>query len=120
MATLPPEIVTTVLSEFIKCGTDYLACREREQTKRERIAAELEAKLALINANYDLCSKILADNHEYAMKSYDIAENLLNNPKVMEDAALLNNILTFIANTHSKVSDNLTTMFSNVSLGRLR
>ena len=113
---LPPEVLVPVISDFIKAGAEYLACREREQTKRERIAAELEAKLTMINKNYDLCSKILADNHEYTMKAYSIAENLLNKPQVMENPALLSQILTFVSETHSKAGDNLTAMFSGLSL----
>lgn len=48
METLPPALVADILSDFIKSGTEYLACKEREITKREQIAAELEAKLTLI------------------------------------------------------------------------
>lgn len=120
MATLPPALAAGVLSDLIKCGTDYLACKEREITKREQIAAELEAKLTLINKNYDLCSQILANNHEYAMKSYAIADDLLKNPTVTANAELLKNVLTFLSNEHAKVSDNSTAMFASLSRGMLR
>ena len=116
MAALPPAMATAVISEFIKCGTEYLACKEREQTKRAKIAAELEAKLTAINKHYDICSRILADNHEYTMKVYDIAENLLNKPQIMENPAMLKEVLNLVSNAHSQTGNNLTTMFSSLSL----
>ncbi len=120
MAELPPALVGSVISDFIKCGTDYLACKEREITKREQIAAELEAKLTAINKEYDLKSQALAYHHEEIMRLYQIAENLLNKPEVIANAELTKNLLIFIANGHSKAGDNLTAMFSSLSVGKLR
>lgn len=120
MAALPPALAATLLSDFIKYGTEYLACREREITKREQIAAELEAKLTTINKSYDIYSKILADNHEETMRLYQIIEDMLKSPETIANSELTKNLLILLANTHSKSSDNLTTMFSSVSLGRLR
>ena len=101
MAELPPVVAADLLKEFISAGASYLECKEREITRRERIAAELEAKLTLINKNYDLNSKILASRHEEVMRAYQTAEKLLQTPQILEDAAKLKAVLEFLAKAHS-------------------
>jgi hypothetical protein len=97
-----------------------LACKEREITKREQIAAELEAKLTAINKEYDLKSKALEYHHEEIMRLYQIAEDMLKRPEVIANSELTKNLLILVANGHSKAGDNLAAMFSSLSLGRLR
>lgn len=111
MADLSPMVVAEILKDVINAGASYLECKEIEQTKRERIAAELEAKLTLINKHYDLCEKELANHHELAMKAYEKAEKMLNNPKVMEDVNLLKAVLTFLGNAHADNVNSISRMF---------
>lgn len=117
MYELPPVLAADVFKDLINAGTLYLECREREITKRERIAAELEAKLALINANYNLYSQFLAENHALAMRAYQVAEEMLKEPAVLENSDRLKLVLTFLSNAHAQSSGNLAAMLSNLKLG---
>lgn len=104
-----PVIVAglALLKEFVSAGASYLACREHEKTERERIAAQLEGYLTAINAQYSTYSRILDANNADAMRFYSMAENLLQDPSVCTNPVLLQGILTFVQNLHSKNSDKM-------------
>ena len=112
---IPATVALPVIKEMINAASQYLACKEHERTERERISAQLEAKLTIINKQFDTYSQVLAEHHDYAMKSYKVAEDLINDPFVRSNIELMKCAMTFFANVHSKNSDNLTSMFANMS-----
>ena len=114
---VPVAVGVELLKEMITSASNLAVCREQERTKRAQIEAELEAKLTVINKNYDLYSAVLSNHHEIAMKSYDICEKLLQNPVAMENPTLLQLILEFISKTHSANIDMSISDISSIRLG---
>ena len=116
MSAVPAVALLPVIKEFITTTGSYLECREQEKTKREQIAAELEAKLTIINKQYDLCKEVMANNHEYAMKAYDAVERLMKEPSVVSNPTLLQMVLTFFQTVHK---DNINGMLGALPTNRL-
>ena len=108
-----------LLKEFISAGASYLACREHEQTERAKIAAQLEGYLTAINAQYSTYSRILDANNADAMRLYSMAESLLQDPSVCTNPVLLQGILTFVQNLHSKNSDKMIALTNAVGSTKL-
>lgn len=100
---IPEAMAAEAISALIKGCTDYLACREREKTERERIGAALEVALAQINAQFDLYEQALRNSHEQFMIAADLVKPMLSMPSVSEEMA--RSALQFLQNVYYKTSD---------------
>lgn len=89
-AEVPEEIlvgiVADIAKESIRCFTDYLKCREFEETERRRIAAQLRAINEAINAKKEMFIASLEKNHENIVNAYQLGN------KVMESALKTSNM----------------------------
>ena len=102
---LPPVIVIQALKEAINAATQYAMCREHERTERERIAAQLEAKLAIINKNFDAYSLALRTHHDEVMFLYRQLTDMLKQPQTLGNLALTKEILQTLQVMHAKNCD---------------
>ena len=115
--SVPAIVGINIVKEMITSASNLAVCREQERTKRAQIEAELEAKLTVINKNYDLYSAVLSNHHEIAMKSYDICEKLLQNSAMLQNPTLLQLILEFIQKTHANNVGMANNDISSIRLG---
>lgn len=102
---VPAVIVVQALKEAINAATQYAMCREHEKTERERIAARLEAQLAIINKNFDAYSLELSAHHNEAMFLYRQLTDMLKQPQVLTNLDLTKNILQTLQVMHAKNCD---------------
>lgn len=100
---IPEAMAAEAISALIKGCTDYLACREREKTERERIEATLEVVLAQINARFALYKQALRNSHEQFMIAANLAKPMLSMPSVSEET--IRGLLQFLQNVYYKASD---------------
>lgn len=102
---VPAVIVVQALKEAINAATQYAMCREHERTERERIAARLEAQLAIVNKNFDAYSLALRSHHDEAMFLYRQLTDLLQQPQVLGNLDLPKTILQTLQVMHAKNCD---------------
>ena len=112
---IPAEVGLSIVKDLITAVANYQMCKEQERTKRLQIEAQLEACLTAINKNHAQYDKIFAANHEYAMKAYAAAENLLSNPAVTTNANILQQVLNFLQNAHKTASGDLVSLANAIS-----
>ena len=116
---LPPMAATALLKDVINAATNYAMCKEHERTERTRIAATLEAKLTLINTQYNEFSASLVENHVQFMQAYEIFGSLLKNPTFYENANAVKEVLTFLQNVHESSGKRISEMVDSASRMRL-
>lgn len=104
--SLPVEVGLPIIKELIDAVTEYQMCKEREQTKRLAIEAQLEACLTVINTNHEQFLRAMDDNRNLAMTAYDAVEKLLAAPSVASNPELLQGVLTFLQSVHERHSKN--------------
>ena len=117
--SLSPTVALSVLRDLITAATQYNICKEQERTKRLKIEADLEACLELINKNHEIFLRVMDDNQSLAMRTYDAAEKLLENPEVYTDPTKLQAVLTFLRDTNTTHGNSLIAVANAHSLSRL-
>ena len=101
--SVPVAVAANIIKELIIAGSNLIACKEQEKTKRVQIEAELEAKLTAINKDFALYSMIFTNKHTETMKIYDMFETVINQPETRKNVALVQQIMTTLANLHANV-----------------
>lgn len=107
MVPIPAAVAIPLIKEVISAGTQYLACREQEKTKRAAIAAHLEASLTVIEKQYGSLSAVLAENHDMAMEAYHTLSELIRDPSIKENTELFKFVLNNYMDAHKLYSSNL-------------
>ncbi len=108
---IPVAAAIPLIKEVITGITSYLATKEQAKTERQRIAAELEAKLTAINMRYNSIDKGLQYNHEEVMQYYNLIEELIKAPYIKENPDLLKAALNSLVGFNNGQVKKIETIF---------
>lgn len=86
-----------VIKETERCLTDYLKCREHEETERARIRAQLSAFTQLLDAQKEIYLKQLEKDYETRQKIYNSANQALQLAMEKWDTQFIKEVLNLMA-----------------------
>lgn len=95
-------VAVELVETTIKCFTDYLMCREHEETARRGIAAQLEATLAQIEATKEKHKDIIERSFNERSSLYDKALKTIDHALELNDIEMLKVAYNFILNVYEK------------------
>ena len=90
-----------VTTTAIKCFTDYLECRQHEETERNRIMACLEAVKYRIDAQKEVYIAELNKKYEERNRLYDLAEKVISKAEERNDQEMIRTTYNFILNVYN-------------------
>ena len=94
--------VIDITKESIRCYTEYIKCKEQEETERRRISATLRAIQYQIDAQKDVYLKELEKKFEERNRLYDMAEKAQAVALEIGDKEMLQICYNLILNVYMK------------------
>ncbi len=99
---IPATMGGSIFADLIGAATNFLATKEKEETKRAEIAAQLEASLTICNEFFKRNDNLLDARKEEIMRAYAYVDKIMNTPIAMKNESLMRSILEFVSAIHAK------------------
>ena len=91
--------------DLIRVATNFLTTKEKDDTKRIEIAAQLEASLTICNEYFKRHDNLMNDRKEEIDRAYSYVDKIMRSPLAMENEGLMHSILEFVNSVHAKNMD---------------
>lgn len=95
----------SIFMDLIGVATNFLTTKEKEETKRAEIAAQLEASLTICNEYFKRHDNLMNARKEEIDRAYSYVDKIMRSPLAMENEGLMHSILEFVNAVHAKNMD---------------
>jgi signal transduction protein with GAF and PtsI domain len=120
-AAIPTEILVggalDIVKESIRCFTDYMKCREQEESERRRIAAQLRAINNAIDAQRESYFETLEKNHANVMEAYKMGNEVIKEAFKTGQMEMVKETYQFIIAISSVTGNQTSAILDNFSKG---
>lgn len=107
MTSMPmlPGLGGSIFTDLIGAATNFLTTKEKEETKRAEIAAQLEASLTICNEYFKRHDSLMNARKEEIDRAYSYVDKIMKSQLAMENEGLMRSILEFVNSVHAKNMD---------------